>query len=139
MALADSARELIRSGALGHLVTMNPDGSPQVTCVRVAVDGDELTTAHLNPGLRKLQNVRRDPRVTLSFEGTEIQPPGLRQYLVVHGRATIEEGGAPEVLQELARVYLGPEVRFPAMDDPPPGVRLVIAVERVGGIGPWAE
>jgi len=139
MALADSARELIRSGALGHLVTMNPDGSPQVTCVWVAVDGDELTTAHLNPGLRKLQNVRRDPRVTLSFEGTEIQPPGLRQYLVVHGRATIEEGGAPEVLQELARVYLGPEVRFPAMDDPPPGVRLVIAVERVGGIGPWAE
>ena len=139
MTLPDSAKELIRSGALGHLVTTNPGGTPQVTCVWVAVEGDELLTAHLNPRLRKLENVRRDPRVALSFEGTEIQPPGLLEYIVVHGRATIEEGGAPELLQELARVYLGPDVKFPPMDDPPPGVRIRIAVERVGGIGPWAE
>jgi PPOX class probable F420-dependent enzyme len=135
--LPDSAKELIRSGALGHLVTSRRDGTPQVTCVWVAVEGDDLLTAHLNPRLRKLENVRRDPRVALSFEGTRIRPPGLREYLVVHGRATIEEGGAPELLQELARVYLGPEVRFPAMDDPPPGVRLRIAVDRLSGIGPW--
>jgi PPOX class probable F420-dependent enzyme len=139
MQLPGSAKELIRSGALGHLVTVNPDGTPQVTCVWVAVEGDELWTAHLNPGLRKLENVRRDPRVALSFEGTEIQPPGLRQYIVVHGHAAIEEGGAPALLQELARVYLGPDVKFPPMDDPPPGVRLRITVERLGGIGPWAE
>jgi PPOX class probable F420-dependent enzyme len=138
MALPDTAKALIRSGALGHLVTVRGDGSPQVTCVWVAVDGDDLLTAHLNPRQRKLQNVRRDPRVTISFEGTEIRPPGLREHLVVHGRATIEEGGAPELLQELARVHLGPDVRFPPMDDPPPGVRLRIAVERVGGVGPWA-
>jgi PPOX class probable F420-dependent enzyme len=138
MALPDSAKELIRSGALGHLVTTNPDGSPQVTCVWVGVDGDDLLTAHLNPRLRKLENVRRDPRVALSFEGTEIQPPGLRQHVVIRGRATIEEGGAPELLQELARTYLGPDVKFPPMQDPPPGVRLRVAVERVGGIGPWA-
>jgi PPOX class probable F420-dependent enzyme len=139
MTLPDSAKELIRAGALGHLVTSNPDGTPQVTCVWVAVDGDELLTAHLNPRLRKLENVRRDPRVTVSFEGTRIQPPGLREYVVVHGRATIEEGGAAELLQELAHVHLGPDVRFPAMDDPPPGVRMRITVDRVGGIGPWAE
>lgn len=139
MTLSDSARELIRSGAIGHLVTVNEGGSPQVTCVWVAVEGDELITAHMNPGQRKLANVQRDPRVVLSFEGTEVQPPGLRQYLVVSGRATIEEGGAPELLQELAHVYLGPEVKFPPMDDPPPGVRMRIAVERLGGVGPWAE
>jgi hypothetical protein len=106
--------------------------------VWVAVDGDDLLTAHLNPALRKLENVRRDPRVTVSFEGSEIRPPGLREYVVVQGRATIEEGGAPELLQQLARVYLGPDVRFPPMDDPPPGVVMRIAVERVSGIGPWA-
>ncbi len=139
MTLPESAKVLIRAGALGHLVTTNRDGSPQVTCVWVAVEGDELLTGHLNSSQRKLENVRRDPRVALSFEGTEIHPPGLREYVVVHGRATIEEGGAPELLQELARVHLGPEVRFPPMDDPPPGVRMRIAVERVGGIGPWAE
>jgi PPOX class probable F420-dependent enzyme len=139
MTLPDSAKELIRSGALGHLVTTNPDGSPQVTCVWVAVDGDDLLTAHLNPRLRKLENVRRNPRVAISFEGTRIHEPGLREYVVVHGRATIEEGGAPELLQELAHVHLGPDVRFPRVDDPPPGFRMRIAVERVGGIGPWAK
>jgi PPOX class probable F420-dependent enzyme len=138
MELPDSAKELIRGGALGHLATIAGDGRPQVTCVWVAVDGDDLLTAHLNPGLRKLENVRRDPRVTISFEGSEIRPPGLQEYLVVQGRASIEEGGAPELLQELAHVYLGPDVRFPPMDDPPPGVRIRIAVERVRGIGPWA-
>lgn len=139
MTLPESAKELIRSGALGHLVTISDDGAPHVTCVWVAVDGDDLLTAHLNPGQRKLGNVHRDPRVVLSFEGTETRPPGLREYLVVRGRATIEEGGAPELLQELAHVYLGPEVRFPPMDDPPPGVRMRIAVERLGGVGPWAD
>ena len=85
--LPDGARKLIRSGALGHLLTADPDGTAQVTCVWVAVEGDDLLTAHLNPRLRKLENVRRDPRVALSFEGTEIQPPGLRHSVVVHGRA----------------------------------------------------
>jgi len=138
MSLHESAKELIRGGALGHLVTLNEDGSPQVTCVWVSVDGDDLVTAHLNPSQRKVENVRRDPRVTLSFEGHEIQPPGMKQYLVVHGTAAVEEGGAAELLQELAYVYLGPEVKFPPMDDPPPGVRLRISADRVGGVGPWA-
>ena len=147
MTLPDSAKELIRAGALGHLVTTNPNGTPLfdnglkagLACVWVAVEGDELLTGHLDPAQRKLENVRRDPRVAVSFEGTRIHPPGLREYVVVHGQATLEEGGAPELLQELARVHLGPDVRFPPMDDPPPGVRMRIAVERVGGIGPWAE
>lgn len=139
MVLPGSAKELIRAGALGHLVTINADGSPQVSCVWVAVEGDQLVTAHLDEGQRKLSNVRRDSRVTLSFEGTRIRPPGLREYVVVHGRAEIEEGGAADLLQELAHVYLGPEVRFPPMDDPPPGVRMRIDVDRIGGIGPWAD
>jgi PPOX class probable F420-dependent enzyme len=139
MTLPDSARELIRTGALGHLVTIGDGGRPQVTVVWVAVDGDDLLTAHLNPAQRKLQNVRRDPRVTVSFEGSNVRPPGLCEYLVVRGTASIEEGGAAELLQELAHIYLGPEVRFPPMDDPPPGVRIRITVERVGGVGPWAD
>src|SRR3954453_839123 len=137
--LPASLADLIRSGALGHLVTTNPDGSPQVTCVWVGVDGATLQTAHLNPQQKKLRNVQQNPRVVLSFEGTEVQPPGLRHYAVVYGTAAVEEGGAPELLQDLAHVYLGPDVRFPPMDDPPPGVRIRITVERVGGVGPWAN
>ena len=135
--LPEAARELIESGALGHLVTLGPDGSPQVTCIWVGLEGDELVSGHLAASQRKLQNVRRDPRVTLSFEGTRVHPPGLKEYLVVHGRARIEEGGAPELLQRLAHVHLGPDVKFPPMDDPPPGFTMRVTVERVGGVGPW--
>jgi len=135
--LSEAAKNLIRSGALGHLVTIGRDGAPQVTCVWVAVDGDDLLTAHLNPSQQKLKNVSRDSRVVVTFEGTEIHDPGLCEYIVVHGTAAIEEGGAPELLQELAKVHLGPDVKFPPMEDPPPGVRIRITVEKVGGVGPW--
>ena len=137
MELPESATELLESDAIAHLVTLNPDGSPQVTCVWVGLDGDELVSGHLAPTQRKLANVRRDPRVALSVEGTRLHPPGLKEYLVVHGRARLVEGGAPELLQRLARVYLGPEVKFPPMDDPPPGQVMRITVERIGGVGPW--
>jgi PPOX class probable F420-dependent enzyme len=136
--LPGSARELIESGALAHLVTLNEDGSPQVTCVWVGLDGDELVSGHLASSQRKLRNVRSNPRVALSLEGARVQPPGLKEYLVIHGHAQLEEGGAPELLQRLAHVYLGPGVKFPPMDDPPPGHVMRIAVERIGGVGPWA-
>jgi PPOX class probable F420-dependent enzyme len=136
--LPADARALIESGALGHLVTVNRDGSPQVSCVWIGIDGDELVSGHLFGGQQKLRNIRRDPRATISFEGTTVHPPGLKEHLVVHGRGRIEEGGAPDLLQRLAHVYLGPDVKFPPMDDPPPGFTLRIAVERLGGV-PWGR
>src|SRR5512133_1935918 len=139
MTLPESARALIESASLAHLVTLNPDGSPQVTCIWVGLEQDEIISGHLNTDQAKLRNIARDPRVALSIEGTEIQPPGLKQYLVVHGRARLVEGGAPEVLQRLARVYLGPDVKFPPMDDPPTGYVLRTTVERIGGVGPWGS
>ena len=138
MNLPQSARELIESGALAHLVTLNADGSPQVSCVWVGLEQDEIVSGHLNEKQRKLRNIARDPRVALSIEGTEIQPPGLKQYLVVHGHARAVAGGAAQLLQRLAHVYLGPDVTFPPMTDPPPGQTLHITVERIGGIGPWS-
>ena len=136
--LPESARTLLESDGLAHLVTVNPDGSPQISIVWVGLEGDEIVSAHLHEQ-QKLRNIRRDPRVALSVESPGTNALGLREYLVVHGRAAIEEGGAPELLQELAHTYLGPDVVFPPMPDPPPGFRLRITVERVGGVGPWAD
>jgi PPOX class probable F420-dependent enzyme len=135
--LPESARELIESGALGHLVTLGAGGAPQVTCVWVGIEDGELVSGHLGRW-QKVKNVERDPRVVVTFEGTRIHPPGLKEYLVVHGRARITEGGAPELLQRLARVHLGPDVKFPPMPDPPPGYVIRVAVDRIGGVGPWA-
>ena len=118
-------------------MTSNADGSAQISCVWVGLEGADIVFASLGPR-RKLDNIRRDPRVALSLEGTETSGIGLKEYLVVHGHARIEEGGGPELLQRLAHTYLGPDVKFPPMDDPPPGVVVHIAVDRLGGVGPWA-
>jgi PPOX class probable F420-dependent enzyme len=123
---------------LAHLVTLEADGRPQVTIVWVGLDGDEIVTGHL-PEHRKLRNIRRDPRVALSIETDKRNAIGLNEYLVVYGRARITEGGAPELLQRLAHTYLGPDVKFPPMDDPPPGYITHITVDRVAGVGPWAS
>jgi len=135
--LHPAARELLESSALVHMTTLNADGSPQVTCVWAGVDGEEIVTAHLFRSL-KVRNLERDPRVSLSIEGRDLDERGLKQYLVVRGRARVESGGAAELLQRLAHVYLGPDVRFPPMDDPPAGFVMRITPERVGGVGPWA-
>jgi PPOX class probable F420-dependent enzyme len=102
MKLPQSARALIESSSVAHLVTLNADGSPQVTCIWVGLDQDEIVSGHLSVDQAKLRNIARDPRVALSIEGTEIQAPGLKQYLVIHGRARVVEGGAAKLLQRLA-------------------------------------
>jgi PPOX class probable F420-dependent enzyme len=131
------ARAVLESDRLAHLVTLTPDGSPQVSCVWVGLEGDEVVSAHLGRW-QKVRNVERDPRVSLSIETDTINEIGLPEYLVVHGRARIQEGGAPELLQRLAYTYIGPDVVFPPMPDPPPGFVTRITVERLGGVGPWA-
>jgi PPOX class probable F420-dependent enzyme len=135
--LPDSARAVLESAALAHLVTLNPDGSPQVTIVWAGLDGDEIVLGHL-PEHRKIRNIRNDSRVALSIETGERNATGLNEYLVIYGTARVTEGGAAELLQRLARTYLGPGVRFPPMDNPPPGYITHIAVDRIGGVGPWA-
>ena len=94
MLIPDAARALLESDALGHLVTIDADGRPQVSCVWVGLDGDDVVFASLGER-RKLDNIARDPRVALSVEGTETNAMGLREYLVVHGRARTVSASSP--------------------------------------------
>jgi PPOX class probable F420-dependent enzyme len=134
----DSVRRLVAEGHLAHLVTLNADGTPQVSVVWIGIDGDELVSAHLNERV-KVRNLRGDPRAVISMESEAVQANGLQQHLIAYCTARITEGGAAELLQELAHVYLGPDVKFPAIDDPPPGFILRFTIDRVGGVGPWAD
>src|SRR4249919_2225062 len=109
--LPDSAKALLESPALAHLVTLNPDGSPQVSIVWVGLDGDEIVAGHL-PEHRKVRNIRNDSRVALSLETDKRNAMGLNEYLVIYGTARITEGGVAELLQRLARTYLGLDVAF---------------------------
>jgi len=134
--LNDAARAALNAGHHVHLATINPDGSPQVSVVWVGLDGDDLVSGHM--GMRqKLRNVERDPRVVLSLETGGRNAMGLDEYLVVEATARVTEGGAADLLQRLAVTYLGPGIKFPPVDDPPPGYVLRMTPTRVLGVGPW--
>jgi PPOX class probable F420-dependent enzyme len=134
--LPASVRAFIESGPLAHVVTLGRDGSPQVSLAWVGLDGDELVIGTLFDQA-KLRNLRADPRIALSFEAPGRNEYGLDHYLVLHGRARVEAGGAAALLGRLARTYLGPDVVFPAMPNPPAGWVIRMTVERLAGIGDW--
>ena len=138
MELPPSARRVLESDALATLVTLNEDGSPQVTVAWVGMEGDEVVIGTL-PDQPKIRNVRRDPRVALSLQTGTRNRIGLAEYLVIYGAGRVEEGGAAELLQRLAHTYIGPGVTFPPMPDPPPGFVTRISVESISGVGPWVE
>lgn len=137
--IPDTARTVLESGRLAHMTTLNSDGSPQVSCVWIGMEGDEIVMASLRLN-QKLRNLQRDPRVAMSVAtGTKGGRSGLEEYLVVHGRARVVAGGAPDLLQRLAYLYMGPGVKFPRMPDPPQGFVVHIEPLRFGGHGPWAD
>jgi PPOX class probable F420-dependent enzyme len=134
--LPASAVSLIESGSNAHLVTLNPDGSAQLSMIWAGFDNGEIICGHLRYH-QKLRNVERDPRVVVSIEGPGQNRLGLRDYLVVHGTARVVEGGAPELLAVLAPRFLEPNASFPP-ENAPDGWVLRITPERIGGSGPWA-
>jgi hypothetical protein len=58
-------------------------------------------------------------------------------WLSINRTARIAEGGAPELLKELAQT-LSPDVDF-VPEGAPPGFLTRIHVDKVGGIGPWSS
>ncbi|GAB7044729.1 MULTISPECIES: PPOX class F420-dependent oxidoreductase [Catenuloplanes] len=137
LTLPAAARDLIRSGPLAHLATVNPDGSPHLTGVWVGLDGDDLVFASMY-AWRKTKNLWREPRCAVSVEGTGMHASGLREYLVLRGTVTVEEGSAFALLRRLASVYMGPGTEFPPDElSTLGGYVMRMRVERVGGVGPW--
>jgi PPOX class probable F420-dependent enzyme len=138
MKIPQSVHELIGKGPLAHLSTLNSDGGPQVTVVWVGIESEEFVIGHMAVH-KKVRNIRRDSRVALSLLGDKTNAQGMREYVVIYGNARVTEGGAVDLLQGLARIYLGPNADFPpaAMRNVP-GYVTRITPARFAGIGPWA-
>jgi PPOX class probable F420-dependent enzyme len=128
--LNEVTRAAVDSGRLIHLATINPDGTPQVTCVYAGWDGDEIVAGHLADYL-KLRNIRSDPRVTLSVE-SDVSFEGFSPYLVIKGIARVQEGGAVDVLRKVTNgQFPPPGGNYPA------GFVTRISPRKISGTGPW--
>jgi PPOX class probable F420-dependent enzyme len=136
--LSSEAHELLASAAVASVVTLNADGSPHVSSAWVGVEEGEIVFATMDDQ-KKLRNIRHDPRVALTLHADRINQWGLREYLVIYGTARITEGGAADMLQQLAWTYIGPEAVFPGRPDPPPGYITRVRVESISGVGPWQK
>jgi PPOX class probable F420-dependent enzyme len=133
--LPDQLRELIDSGPLAHLTTINTDGSPQVSVIWIGLDGDQPVSGHMSRYL-KLRNIERDPRVVVSFDAARKPGVFLNPYVVLHARAAVEPSDdAWDLLNRLTKTYVSPDAEFPAPKGP--GFIVRYTIERIGGVGPW--
>jgi PPOX class probable F420-dependent enzyme len=101
--ISEGIRTMFEEANFGHLATLMPDGSPQVTAVWVDFDGTHILV-NTAEGRQKPRNVRRDPRVAIDVirQGSEYA------FAQVRGRVVeITREGAEEHIDKLAKKYLG--------------------------------
>ncbi|MDI2131781.1 PPOX class F420-dependent oxidoreductase [Yinghuangia seranimata] len=104
--LTDAARALIDAPNFATMATIQPDGRPQLSVVWLKTDGDDVLVSTVK-GRRKHLNIVADPRVTLL-----VYPASdPYRYVEVRGTATLEDAGAPELIQELSHRYDGKPFR----------------------------
>ncbi|GAB2843678.1 PPOX class F420-dependent oxidoreductase [Actinoallomurus bryophytorum] len=100
--LTDEAKALLAEAIPGWATTVRPDGSLHSTVVWVDVEGDDVIF-NTAIGRAKEKHLRADPRVSVSVA----HPRDAFRFVSVSGIARLEEEGAADVFDQLARKYLG--------------------------------
>jgi PPOX class probable F420-dependent enzyme len=122
--------DLFEKQAFASLGTLMKDGSPQVTPVWVDYDGKHVRINSAK-GRVKDNNMRRDPRVSLSLQ----DPANPYRYLEVRGRVVeITEKGADDHINKLSQKYLGNPV-YPFRQPGEVRVTYIIEPEKVSSMG----
>jgi PPOX class probable F420-dependent enzyme len=138
-ALSPELRALIESGPMAHLSTANPDGSPHVTVIWIGLDGDDLVSTHMRDNV-KLRNIRRDPRVAVSFDAPRAPGVWINPYAVVYAQATVTPSARIwDLMATHATRYVSPDAQLPVPEGSEPGFLVRYSITRVAGIGPWVE
>jgi len=131
------AEVLLGSSALAHVVTRNPDGSPQVSVVWCGVRNDRVFFC-AEGSTAKVRNLRLDPAVVLSIEDEARNQAGTQQHLLVYGVAVVQDGPAEkELCDELCRTDVGRADHPLNLSRSATAVTVAIDVARIGGNGPW--
>ena len=121
--------DLLEGKAFGHLATLMPDGSPQVSPLWVAYDGRYILL-NSEKGRQKDRNMRRDSRIAIEIS----DPENPYRYLLVRGRVVeITEEGAEECIHQMAIRYTGK--RFHELSNTQPRVIYKVLPEFVKAAG----
>ena len=122
VALSEEAKRLLGGVNFGHLATLMPDGSPQVTPVWVDHDG-EYVLVNTEEERQKPKNMRNDPRVALSITDSE----NPYTWVVIRGRVVdmTHEGGNDHI-DKMAKKYMGQD-KYPFYQ--PGRARIIVKIE----------
>jgi PPOX class probable F420-dependent enzyme len=123
VSMNDAVRKLLDDPNPAVLGTINPGGGPQTSVVWVGRDGDDLLISTA-AGRRKVRNVQRDPRVSL----TVYDQADPQQYAEVRGQAAVTEDVGRKLAVQLAEEYEGPGAGEEFLRLPPEVVRVVIRI-----------
>lgn len=132
------AQTVLGSDAVAHVWTRNPDGSPQVSVVWVIAQDDEILFG-TDAASQKAKNLARDDRIVLSIEDEERNERGYQRHLVIRGRAQLEPGPDPALMDRLAMKYTGLKRHPLALRDSATSVVVRVRIDRLSGVGPWID
>ncbi len=136
--LSAPAETLLGSDAVAHVWTQNRDGSPQVSVVWVIVQGDEIVFG-CDRASQKAMNLERNPSIVLSIEDEVRNNHGFQRHLVIRGSAVIEDRVDPNLMDRLAKKYVGLDRHPLAVRDSPSSVMVRVSIDRISGVGPWVD
>jgi PPOX class probable F420-dependent enzyme len=111
MKLDDSLRSLLQERRIAAFSTLEPDGSPHLTAVWFALEGEDLLVAS-SSRTRKVRNVAARPRVALMVE---LRAAGMERGVTALGRAEVLRGAESRALNRRVHERY---VRAEAFDDP---------------------
>jgi PPOX class probable F420-dependent enzyme len=108
---ADEARRRVAAARVGRLASIDVDGRPHVVPVCFALEGNRVVSAvdgkpKSTLQLRRLENVRRDPRVQLLVDHYD-EDWSLLWWVRISGNASVIEHGATrdDAVDLLAQKY----------------------------------
>lgn len=128
--LSDELKALLDSPVFVTVATVQPDGSPQLSVVWVARDGDDVLIS-TTVGRRKERNLRRDPRVTVLVNPADAP----YTYAEIRGTASLSTEGGQKLINTLSRKYTGTDYADfnPASGEDPPRVVIRVTPRKVVG------
>jgi PPOX class probable F420-dependent enzyme len=102
---SDELRQLLESGEVAVLCTVDAEGRPEGTPIWFEADADAIYI-HVAASSRKARNLRTNPNVSLTLDTRAAPYRGA----VLRGTARIVEETDPQRRGRIARRYLGAEM-----------------------------
>ena len=128
--LSEGAQRLITEPNIGHVATLMPDGSPQVTPVWIDTDGTHLIF-NTAGGRQKTRNLERNARVAVSITDRT----NAYSWIAVRGHVVeITDEGAEAHIDAMAKKYLNAD-SYPFRRDGEMRLIIKIAPDKVSGPG----